>query len=280
VAPALLFLAQAGYERIMKEHALARRGTPASDKNQIQVISRAAAILRVVEQEGTGLSLGQIAGRVGLARSTVQRIVNALEGEGLLFVAGAAGKVVLGPALLRLARTSGPDFAEIARPQLTKLSGDLQETVDLAAIRKDRATFIDQVIGPQRLRAVSAIGESFPLYCTANGKAYLATLEDEQIERLLGRSFERRTPSTITNLNDLISELNEARAQGFAFDREEHTVGICAAGVAMPDHLGNPHAISVPVPTARFVDEESNITKHLLKTKAILSKLVEIKGRR
>ena len=105
MAPALLFLAQAGYERIMKEHALARRGTPASDKNQIQVISRAAAILRVVEQEGTGLSLGQIAGRVGLARSTVQRIVNALEGEGLLFVAGAAGKVVLGPALLRLART-------------------------------------------------------------------------------------------------------------------------------------------------------------------------------
>jgi DNA-binding IclR family transcriptional regulator len=263
----------------MKKHAVARRGPSAPEKNQIQVISRAAAILRVVEEEGTGLSLGQIAGRVGLARSTVQRIVNALEGEGLLFVAGAAGKVVLGPALLRLARTTGPDFAEIARPQLTKLSGDLQETVDLAAIRKDRAIFIDQVIGPQRLRAVSAIGESFPLYCTANGKAYLAMLDDEHIERLLGRSFERRTPSTITNLNDLLSELKGVRAQGFAIDREEHTLGISAAGVALVDHLGNPHAISIPVPTARFVDEEASIAKHLLKAKATLSKLVEVKGR-
>jgi DNA-binding IclR family transcriptional regulator len=48
----------------------------------------------------------------------------------------------------------------------------------------------------------------------------------------------------------------------------------------MPDHLGNPYAISVPVPTARFVDEEGTITKHLLRTKATLSKLVEAKGRR
>jgi len=108
----------------------------------------------------------------------------------------------------------------------------------------------------------------------------LATLDDEQIERLLGRSFERRTPTTITDLNDLLSELNEVRSQGFAFDREEHTLGISAAGVALPDHLGNPHAISIPVPTASFVDEESNITKHRLKTKAALSKLVEAKGRR
>lgn len=127
------------------------------------------------------------------------------------------------------------------------------------------------------LRTTSALGG---LGGTANGKAHLATLDDDQIERLLGRSFERRTPSTITNLNDLLSELNRVRARGFALDREEHTLGICAAGVALPDHLGNPHAISIPVPTARFVDEEAGITKQLLKTKATLSKLVEAKGRR
>jgi len=51
--------------------------------------------------------------------------------------------------------------------------------------------------------------------------------------------------------------------------------GICAAGVATSDHLGNPHAISVPVPTATFVHEEASVTKHLLKAKATLCKLVE-----
>ena len=50
----------------------------------IQVIARAAAILRACKDGGSALSLAQIAGRVGLARSTVQRIVSALAAEGLL----------------------------------------------------------------------------------------------------------------------------------------------------------------------------------------------------
>lgn len=49
------------------------------DKNQIQVIGRAAAVLRALEDEPSGLSLGDIAKRVNLARSTVQRIVGALQ---------------------------------------------------------------------------------------------------------------------------------------------------------------------------------------------------------
>ena len=55
--------------------------------------------------------------------------------------------------------------------------------------------FVDQVIGSQRLRAVSAVGETFPLYCTANGKAYLAALDDAAIAQLIGRptSAARRT---------------------------------------------------------------------------------------
>ena len=39
-------------------------------------------------------------------------------------------------------------------------------------VKKDHLVFIDQVIGSQRLRTVSAVGETFPLHCTANGKAY------------------------------------------------------------------------------------------------------------
>ena len=74
------------------------------------------------------------------------------------------------------------DFVAMARPFLIKLSNELHETVDLASVQRDHLVFIDQVIGSQRLRTVSAVGETFPLYCTANGKAYLAQLDDEAIE--------------------------------------------------------------------------------------------------
>jgi DNA-binding IclR family transcriptional regulator len=242
----------------------------ANDKSQVQVIARAAAILRALENEAQGLSLGQIAQRVGLARSTVQRIVAALETEKLVMAASPTGRVRLGPSILRLASSVRTDFVSLARPFLVKLSGELHETVDLATIKRDHLVFVDQVIGSQRLRTVSAVGETFPLYCTANGKAYLAQLDDAAIERLIGRSYEARTPKTLTRLDALLADLRSARKIGVAFDREEHTLGICAAGIALRDPLGNTVAVSVPVPTARFGDNLAAIRDRLLATKRAL----------
>jgi DNA-binding IclR family transcriptional regulator len=246
-----------------------RRSTNA--KSQVQVIARAASILRALEHESSGLSLGQIAQRVGLARSTVQRIVAALESEKLVIAASPNGRVRLGPTILRLATSVRTDFAALARPFLLKLSSELRETVDLSIVKKDHLVFIDQVIGSQRLRTVSAVGESFPLYCTANGKACLAQLDDASVERLIGRTFEARTPKTITKLDDLLADLRNVRRTGVAYDREEHTLGICAAGVALHDHLGNTVAISVPVPTPRFQASQSVIAERLIATRSALA---------
>jgi DNA-binding IclR family transcriptional regulator len=240
------------------------------EKNQVQVIARAAAILRALEDAAPGLSLGQIAQRVNLARSTVQRIVGALEAERLVIAASPTGRVRLGPTILRLAASVRTDFVSLARPFLVKLSNELSETVDLATVKRDHLVFIDQVIGSQRLRTVSAVGETFPLHCTANGKAYLAELDDKAIEQLIGRIYEGRTPKTMLRLAQLLDDLKSVRKTGVAYDREEHTLGIGAAGVVLRDLLGNYVAISVPVPAQRFRDHQKMIAKKLLETKKAL----------
>src|SRR6185312_5269308 len=226
----------------------------ANAKSQVQVIARAASIMRALEDENAGLSLGQIAQRVNLARSTVQRIVAALENEKLVIAATPNGRVRLGPTILRLAASVRSDFIALARPHLEKLSGDLQETVDLSTVKKDHLVFIDQVIGSHRLRTVSAVGETFPLYCTANGKAYLAQLTDAAIEALIGKTYPARTPHTITRFDALVADLKSARA----------------SGVALDDPLGNAVAVSVPVPSQRFAGREKEIAERLLATKHAL----------
>ncbi len=75
-------------------------------KNSIQVIARAAKVLRSLEGEEDGLSLSQIARLVGLARSTVRRIVVALREEQFVMAASPTSRVRLGPALTRLARSA------------------------------------------------------------------------------------------------------------------------------------------------------------------------------
>ena len=149
---------------------------------------------------------------------------------------------------------------------------NLGETVDLATLKRRHLIFVDQVIGSQRLRAVSAVGEAFPLHCTANGKAYLAELDAAGVERLIGTNYEQRTPRTITRYDNLLRELKAVRKSGVAVDREEHTRGICAAGVVLRDPLGDIIAISVPVPAHRFYEHQRLILARLRATKEALQR--------
>lgn len=249
-----------------------------NDSSQVQVIARAAAILRALENESGGLSLGQIAQRVDLARSTVQRIIAALEVEKLVIAASPTGKMRLGPTILRLAASVRTDFSFLARPYLVALSKELEETVDLSIIKKDQVVFVDQVTGPHRLRTVSVVGDAYPLYCTANGKAYLASIDDAAVVQLIGRKYPRRTKNSKVSFADLREDLNSARQAGFAVDIEEHSAGVCATGVVLRDPQGNFVAISVPVPSQRFRDDHKMIARRLVETKTALEKLVALQS--
>ena len=130
----------------------------------IQVIARAAAILRALENESEGLSLGQIAKRVDLPRSTVQRIVSALADEQLLIAASPNARVMLGPAIVRMAANTHFEFAAFVRPHLESLAQQTGETVDLSMQRGDKMVFVDQIASSHRLSAISAVGAQITDY--------------------------------------------------------------------------------------------------------------------
>jgi DNA-binding IclR family transcriptional regulator len=244
-------------------------GAPASPKESnraidVQVISRAADILNAIGDHPGGLSLAQIAEISKLSRSTVHRIVVALCRQD--FIRATESGYKLGPALLRLAEASKSGFEETVRPYLVDLSRTLRETVDLSELTGQTITFVDQVVAPRRLRAVSGTGLSFPLYCTAPGKAVLAAMGDEATERLLPERLERFTPATLIDRESLEQELKEIRRSGVAFDREEHTLGICAVGMALQAPNGNWLAISVPLPAQRFYGQEDRLVEALADT--------------
>lgn len=229
----------------------------------VQVIARAAQILRALDGEPSGLSLSQLSARLELPRSTVHRVVSALAAEGLLAAASPNGRVRLGPEIARLALASRRELRQELRPYMQRLYESLNETVDCAILDGDHLRFIDQIAAPHRLRAVSAVGATFPLHCTANGKALLAELSPEEVARVLPARLRRHTPTTITTRAELVAELETVRRAHVAFDREEHTTGISAAGVAIRDPFGALAAISVPMPTQRFRGREAELAEEL-----------------
>jgi DNA-binding IclR family transcriptional regulator len=230
----------------------------------IQVIGRAAEILRLLQSSPGGLAQAEIAQRVGLARTTVHRILGALEHEGLVASSGARARYRLGPEIPRLAEAARHALVVAVRPHLERLSRALNETVDLSVLERDHVTFVDQVVAPRRLQAVSAVGASFPAYCCANGKALLADLGDDAVRATLPEELERLTPNTITGRARLIEELARVRETGVAFDHEEHHEGISAAGAVVHGAWGTA-AVSVPMPTQRFTGREEDLAAELRK---------------
>ena len=228
----------------------------------VRAISRAAQVLRALKDDG-GLSLGEIAKRIGLPRSTVQRLVNALIEEGLVVASSAEGGLRLGPEIQSLAAASRISVADLVRPVLEALSTKTGETVDLAILREDHMLFIDQVIGTHRLRAVSAVGERFPMTSTANGRAALALLDDEAVDAIASRELEARAAGKKA-MRQLRAEIDRVREAGFALDLDEHSEGISAVGVAFPTPTGLIYAISIPVPSQRFGRSRDTLAEDLM----------------
>lgn len=240
----------------------------------VQVIARAANVLRALEGRAEGLSLGQIAKEVGLARSTVQRIVTALMQEEFVIEAQPGRGVRIGPGLARIASSLSSNVVEMLRPHLSQLRDEVDETVDLSILLGGSAMFIDQLPGRQRLVAISAVGERFPLHCTANGKALLACFGKEDVARLIEKSRAEHASHPLADPTKLVKEIESIRRKRLAFDLGEHDVGISAVGTAMLDPFGRPIAVSIPAPAHRFHAEKENLVTALSRFRAEMQKVL------
>ena len=224
-------------------------------RDGLQVLSRAASALDEIATAPGQLRLVDIGAQLGLAKSTARRLLVGLVDVGFAAV-DSAGRYRLGDRLLGLSSADGAHLAAAVRPVIEAVADATGETVDVSVLRGDQMWFVDQIESTHRLRAVSAVGGRFPLLGTANGKAALAALDDAEFEAVLARQ-----PSVTARA--LRAQVNPVRATGLAFDRDEHTAGISAAGIAGRLPGGHVVAVSVPAPTDRFAAREDVIVEAL-----------------
>jgi DNA-binding IclR family transcriptional regulator len=244
-------------------------GRPRQASGGVTSVARAIDILKALSTAADGeLTLAEIAARTDLPTSTVHRIVQTLREEQLVASVGGAGGLRLGPELARLAAISRSRLVPMVRPFLEQLSHALGEGASLAVLDGEEVRILDQAIASHGLRAVSLVGSTLPAHCTANGKALLAALPEHVLAATLPRRLQKLTPHTITTRAALLEELATVRERGVAFDREEHAVGISAAGVTVRDAVGNLAALTVAMPAVPFREREAEVVAELTQTAA------------
>lgn len=234
----------------------------------IQVIARAAKILNALGEQPGGMSLGEIALAVELPRSTVQRIVAALDSAELVRSSGAGG-LRLGPALLKLISSVHTDVVDLVSPLLEKLSSDTNETVSLARASGSQLAIIHHVVASRELRVVPHMGLNLPLYSTSGGRALLALECEKDVRTIVGDAWQELTDMTVKTLPQLLQLIREVRETGIAVDRGETLEGISTMAFAL-DTLFGRFSVSLLVPSARFLRHEARFRDEMLKCKEAL----------
>ena len=238
----------------------------AERRDGVQVLSRAAQLLRALSVVPEGMTPIELADRVGLPRSTCYRLVGALCQEGLMSLS-PSGKLHIGAGLISIAAAGRRELRHEAAPFLKRLSLDLHETVELVVLDGDEALFTDQYVPQRSLLVVAEVGDRFPLYCTACGKALLAELPHAESERLIPGRLEPLTRHTNVNREALLREIDVVRVTGVAYDHQEHTLGVSAVGASVRDAAGSMAAITVAMPAARLEGHEETIAEALLRAR-------------
>lgn len=213
-----------------------------------------------------GLSLAQLAERVGLPRSTVHRIVAALTAEGLMATVSPTGRVGIGPEVARLAGAGAAEFWRPVEPFMRWLHDQVGETVDCGMVDGTRVLVIHVIpTSNYVLRAIVDVGQTFPLYSTAKGRALLAAMDRPAALRLLPPELHAHTPYTVTEVAALEAGLDRAAESGITYSDEENTLGVCSAAITIRQSSGTLLAISVVVPAERYRGAEGGITAALRK---------------
>lgn len=237
---------------------------------QIQVLERAVALIDSVVASGRPVSPRELAGTLNLHPSTTYRIVRALASLDLVDL-DVQGRALPGLKLLVLGRMAerSHGWTLSLAPALHHLAKTTGEIVNLGVLRHDAVFYLEKFEPDVKDMTLTVrVGQQAPLYCSALGKIFLASMSEADRAAYLAReTFLAKTPNTLITQAALEAEIQHVRTQGLAVDREEFVEGILCLAVPLRMNGQTIAAISLTLPTARITPQRvENLIQVLIRT--------------
>jgi IclR family KDG regulon transcriptional repressor len=225
---------------------------PRPPRSGSQSLERGLDILEMIEAESGDIGVRELARRLGLSPTIVQRQVSSLAVRGYIEKNLETSRYRLGHRSMILCASGerGVDYAATARRELDRLAHEHHLNGFVAVLRGGRAIYLLAVQAESPVAIRVSLGSEMPLHSTAAGKVLLASLDDGEARKLVGRAkLAAITPHTITDPAALIASLAKVRRQGYATVVEENIPGVLSVGAPITDRGGNVvAALSVAFP--------------------------------
>lgn len=243
---------------------------------QVESVSSVLKVFGILQALGEQKEIGitEIAQRLMMSKSTVYRFLQTMKSAGYVSQEGDSEKYALTLKLFELGSKAleHVELIALADRQMRKISEKTGEALHLGALDEDSIIYIHKIDSSYNLRMHSRIGRRNPLYSTGIGKVLLA-YRDEQFVRdtLQDVEFIAHTENTLSNVDQLLTELITVREQAVGEDCEEQEEGLRCLAVPVFDRFGTVTAgLSISFPTIRFEEKRRDEYVEMLQSSAAI----------
>ena len=222
----------------------------------VQSVERAFGVLKALAEGPAGVS--SIAERTDLPKSTVSRLLSTLVDVGAVERRVDSGEYGLGELIIDLSVSTGPERSLIAfaRPSLEELSAATGEAAGLSVLNGTRVHYLDQVDTEGEVNVRDWTGVSIDAHAVPSGHVMAAFGTRSSRDRLLAAPLPASTDHTVTDPVVLAQRLVEARAAGYAWGREELSIGLSSVAAPIVGRAGSViAAVHVHAPSYRYPED-------------------------
>lgn len=216
---------------------------------------RLFSLLELIAGRDAFVSLQGLVDETGLPKPTLHRMLQQLEGAGLLIRQSDGRHYGTGARLRRFAESLLLNATQhgARHAVLRSLVDEIGETCNVTALSGNEVLYLDRVETDEPLRFFLHTGARVPVHCTASGKMILAQMSPNQRHKLLAHAaLPAHTPQTLTSLEELERELQTVRDNGYAIDNEEFLSGLICMAVPVPTESGRSSVcVAVQAPVMR-----------------------------
>lgn len=229
---------------------------------------RVLQILNLLCQNIQPMRLSDISRELNMPKSTLLPILQTMVQQQYIRK-DEADRYCPGYALLDLGAAARTVFSESdhIRENLKSLVEKFNETCYFGVPEEGNVRYVEKIDSPQPLRMLTTIGHRLPAYATGIGKALLLDKTKEELKNMYPDAPEKLTKNTITDMDILYSQLQNAKQLGYTWEEEESTEHIRCFAVPVRKQGRIVGAVSIAIPVFRFCKEQENsIIKALKET--------------
>jgi DNA-binding IclR family transcriptional regulator len=214
-------------------------------KYWVPALERADAVLQAIADEPSRLRLIELSKKLNINKSTMFSLLHTLETLHWV-VRDKADTYSLGPVFARFGSSYFQQYSlvEHFQKEAAHSMREIGETIQMGRLDGRDVFYLAKLDAPSPVRIASDPGMRFPAHATGLGKALLACLSNAELDALYGgdEPFRQITPFSLPDYPSLLTELDEVRRSGYAYDLQESVIGFCCVAAPILDSDGKAKA--------------------------------------